>query len=359
MQRSYGGTHYNPGGWGNNGCTLPQFLGYRLIVLDTGFLSESALPNADFELFSDWLASTVCGISGLRRGFVFSGDQIADILDYTGYGPAGHDLLVNTLGATYQGVYRELNQDEAPCVYLEPTANADFTPLSPGIGVYGNECGPNQHFSVLGLSPGVPNVTGNLRYFSYQGTGIQTYVDFAQVVRQNIVPQVANWKTILEGFSWFHLSERGCLGEDCSEDSACVVRGALDLVGPELEWLQAGGTPFVNWTNFCSDGVVDNDPDTHLSGPVTYLHAPRPNPFRGTAAIRFTLAAAMRATLDIFDVGGRRVRRLLDGPQTAGESTVVWDGADDAGRAVGHGLFWVQLRAGDGYVSSRRMLQLR
>jgi hypothetical protein len=252
-----------------------------------------------------------------------------------------------------------LNQDEAPCVYLEPAASAVFTPLSPGIGVYGNECGTSWNFSVLGLSPGIPNVTGNLRYFSYEGTGSQPYVDFAQVVRQNIEPGVANWKTILEGFSWFHLSERGCLGEDCSQDSACIVRGALDLVGPELAWLQAGGAPFVNWRYPCEDVAVDDETETHLSGPVTYLHAPRPNPFRGTAAIRFTLAAATRVTLDIFDVGGRRVRRLLDGQRSAGENTVVWDGADDGGRAVGRGLFWVQLHAADGYISSRRMLQLR
>jgi hypothetical protein len=208
-------------------------------------------------------------------------------------------------------------------------------------------------------APGVPNVTGNLRYFSYQGTGDQPYVNYAQIVRQNIEPMIANWKTILEGFTWFHLSEHNCHGEDCSADSACIVRGALDLVGPELEWLQAGGTPFVKWRYPCEVLAVDDDTETHLSGPVTWLHAPRPNPFRGTAAVRFNLGTATRATLEVYDVSGRRVRRLLDEQRAGGENTIVWDAADDAGHPVGRGLFWVQLRTGDGYVSSRRLLQLK
>jgi len=359
MKRSYGGTHFNPGGWGNNGCTLPQLLGYRLILLDTGDYAPGALQGPDFELFRDWLGSTECGIYGVRRGFIFSGDEIAHILDDPGQGPVGRDLLWNTLGATYQGHYRELNQDEAACVYLEPAAGAVFTPAAPGVALFGNECPGYRNYSVLGLRPGIPNVTGNLRYYSYEGTGSQPYVDFAQVVRQNIEPGVTNWKTILEGGTWFHLAARDCLGDDCSPDSACVVQGALDLVGPELAWLQAGGTPFVNWRYPCEDVAVDEESDTHLSGPVTYLHAPRPNPFRGTAALRFSLARATPVTLDVFDVSGRRVRRVLDAAQPAGENTVVWDGADDAGHVLGRGLYWVQLRTGDGYVSSRRMLQLR
>ena len=36
LGRSFGGTKYNPGGYGNNGCTLDQLIGYRLVLFNTG-----------------------------------------------------------------------------------------------------------------------------------------------------------------------------------------------------------------------------------------------------------------------------------------------------------------------------------
>ena len=69
-----------------------------------------------------------------------------------------------------------------------------------------------------------------------------------------------------------------------------------------------------------------------------------PNPLRDTTTLRFGLAHASRVTCEVLDVGGRRVRtlgtRLLD----AGEQSVRWDGRDDAGRAVGAGLYFVRVR---------------
>ncbi len=54
------------------------------------------------------------------------------------------------------------------------------------------------------------------------------------------------------------------------------------------------------------------------------------------------LAAAVH--LDIFDVRGRRVRRLLDGERSAGTHHLVWDGRDDRGRPLGAGLYFLELR---------------
>ena len=52
----------------------------------------------------------------------------------------------------------------------------------------------------------------------------------------------------------------------------------------------------------------------------------------------------VRVQLDIFDVKGRRVRRLLGGEQTPGTYHAVWDGRDDRGAAVPSGVFLYQLQ---------------
>ena len=59
-----------------------------------------------------------------------------------------------------------------------------------------------------------------------------------------------------------------------------------------------------------------------------------PNPLVGSAVIRFSLEAAGRTTLGVYDLNGRRVRTLLDAPLAAGWQEALWDGRDAAGRPV-------------------------
>ena len=58
------------------------------------------------------------------------------------------------------------------------------------------------------------------------------------------------------------------------------------------------------------------------------LDAPRPHPVRSAAALSFTLPAASTVRLELFDILGRRVRVLLDGPLAAGAHEVSLSAAD-------------------------------
>ena len=71
-----------------------------------------------------------------------------------------------------------------------------------------------------------------------------------------------------------------------------------------------------------------------------------PNPFRRETRVLFTLARPEMGRVDVRDVGGRRVRTLLEGPLAAGAQAVVWDGADDAGRPLPSGVYIIHVRAG-------------
>ena len=68
-----------------------------------------------------------------------------------------------------------------------------------------------------------------------------------------------------------------------------------------------------------------------------------PNPFSQSAQLRFVLPSNAAVTLDICDVFGRRVRRLLDGFAPAGAGQVLWNGRDDAGRCLPAGLYFTRL----------------
>jgi flagellar hook assembly protein FlgD len=51
--------------------------------------------------------------------------------------------------------------------------------------------------------------------------------------------------------------------------------------------------------------------------------------------------------LSVFDVGGRLVARLLDGPVSAGRHHAVWDGRDAHGSVVAPGVYFCRYEAGD------------
>jgi hypothetical protein len=78
-----------------------------------------------------------------------------------------------------------------------------------------------------------------------------------------------------------------------------------------------------------------------------------PNPFRGSGRIPFALPAAGPVRLGVYDVGGREVRRVLDGErQEAGRHDVPV--AADQLRA---GVYWYRLEW-NGQVRSARMVVL-
>jgi hypothetical protein len=74
----------------------------------------------------------------------------------------------------------------------------------------------------------------------------------------------------------------------------------------------------------------------------------RPNPVRANGTtVEFEIPRAGTGTLAIYDTAGRLVRRLLDGPMTAGRHAVGWDGRDTAGARVAAGVYYSRLETGN------------
>jgi hypothetical protein len=83
-----------------------------------------------------------------------------------------------------------------------------------------------------------------------------------------------------------------------------------------------------------------------------------PNPFNPSTTITFGLPAASDVTLTVFDVQGRRVATLIDGPLAAGFRSFTWHGLDNNGRRVGSGVYFCRLEAG-GKVFTKKMVMLK
>lgn len=69
-----------------------------------------------------------------------------------------------------------------------------------------------------------------------------------------------------------------------------------------------------------------------------------PNPGGGSISIQFAMPSSGKATVDIFDVMGRRVKRVIDEHRAPGGSSTSWDGRDDSGKQVASGVYFVRVK---------------
>ncbi len=87
------------------------------------------------------------------------------------------------------------------------------------------------------------------------------------------------------------------------------------------------------------------------------LHQNYPNPFNPGTVLSFTLPGQANVTLDIYEVSGRLVRRLVDGEEMeAGPREIFWDGSNEAGRPVASGVYYCRLTAGKETVTRKLVL---
>jgi hypothetical protein len=97
------------------------------------------------------------------------------------------------------------------------------------------------------------------------------------------------------------------------------------------------------------------DPPGGPEGPVALALAARAQP--GPAPVlEWSASPGGTASLALYDVRGRRVRRLYEGPGMAFART-PWDGLDDAGRPTPSGIYFARLVSG-GESASARLVRL-
>jgi hypothetical protein len=95
--------------------------------------------------------------------------------------------------------------------------------------------------------------------------------------------------------------------------------------------------------------------DTPL--PVVQLNN-YPNPFNPSTLISFDLARNHSVQLHVFSLDGALLRTLVDGPRTAGQHAVNWDGRDTQGRVLPSGVYLYRLTT-EQMQQTRQMTMIR
>ena len=83
-----------------------------------------------------------------------------------------------------------------------------------------------------------------------------------------------------------------------------------------------------------------------------------PNPFNPAMVIPLDLEMDQKQVhLALYDVLGRRVRQLWEGPLQAGSHRFVWDGRDAVGKAVAAGVYIYKVEV-DGHIEAKKTTKL-
>ena len=229
---------------------------------------------------------------------------------------------------TYTGsVTLDLNADSLPDVRFDPQGGGGsttflVTPLFPSLGAY------TLVFATGGVAMRFQARDDILQVSGYPLTyePVSLPVSFHETLGYLGVLLV--FQTTLPGFpAW---SYRGYFLLKTTADSLVIVDSGFEPPPP--------------------GGVGD------LGDAATLWLAPAaPNPLFVSTRIAFSLSRTGDAVLELFDVAGRRVKRLLDGELPRGEHAVLWDGRDDRGRRSAAGTYFYRLSA-EGLVRAGRLV---
>ena len=88
------------------------------------------------------------------------------------------------------------------------------------------------------------------------------------------------------------------------------------------------------------------------------LEPGRPNPARAATVISYVIAERTHVSLDVYDVQGRLVRRLVDEIRPEGRHNVMWNGRTAEGRLLPGGVYFTRFSAA-GHKESGKITLMR
>jgi hypothetical protein len=186
------------------------------------------------------------------------------------------------------------------------------------------------------LKPWNPNSDGTVRSMQVYNGALLVGGDFANIGGQPRAKAAILDMSTAAATAWD--------GKINSSVYAAIATGNSVYLGGAFHQILAARHHGFGALSGSSTPTAVEDPPSTAAPPRTVLLA-SPNPFEQETTVRFTLPRAERASVRVYDVSGRLVRTLRRDTLGPGEQFVRWDGADDGGKNVGSGIYFVRVDA--------------
>ncbi len=203
----------------------------------------------------------------------------------------------------------------------------------------------NRHLGELAPAPGAVYLITDPLASAFEWIDIQ-YSGVALILAADSVAQAA------AGGSTSGSVYYDTLWGEVGEETITWIRDASLAVASlwYAAWIEAGSPPL-------PDLATGREATPTLR--ATRVLSNAPNPFGLTTSLRFELGEAGAATLMIFDVSGRQVRRWTLGVLSRGLHDVLWNGTDDAGAPLANGVYHVVVTDAAGSRAHGRVVFLK
>ena len=103
---------------------------------------------------------------------------------------------------------------------------------------------------------------------------------------------------------------------------------------------------------------VDEAGSTNLVPQVYRLDPPYPNPFNPVVNLRYTLPDRVPVKIAIYNIVGQIVYQKIWETMEPGIHSLQWHGQTATGTAVGSGVYFVRLNAGN-FVTTQKIMLLK
>jgi trimeric autotransporter adhesin len=108
------------------------------------------------------------------------------------------------------------------------------------------------------------------------------------------------------------------------------------------------------------NGLHPSEPEPPDSPPaVTRLDPARPNPFRTSTRIPWSIATPGTVRIAVYDTSGRQIAVLENAAKPAGEYLMEWNGLNDSGRPAPSGIYFVSASMPDGVHRTGKIVLVR
>ncbi|MDE2809327.1 MAG: T9SS type A sorting domain-containing protein [Gemmatimonadota bacterium] len=154
---------------------------------------------------------------------------------------------------------------------------------------------------------------------------------------------------------------------ECSHHSGCAESNSTEPYRHCTTYYDARGDVYLRHCD-CSSTSCAEAESAQMTAVLTpaavgrpaqhWLGDSYPNPFNPAVVLPLDLAKdAAAVSLAVYDVLGRRVRQVWDGPLGAGRHRFTWDGRDEVGKDVAAGVYIYKVEI-DGQVEAKKLTKL-
>jgi len=191
---------------------------------------------------------------------------------------------------------------------------------------------------------------------SYENTGIGDPWPAAIYTPENL-GSGRQAKTLIMGWTFGTFGGPGALASGLTQQGSrfTITRG-----GEYMLWLNMLTNMAQGCASFAQPVGIGDLPGQDGSSFVNFLNLRSENPMKsGSAAISFGIVKTEKVEVSIFDVSGRRVKRLADRVFEGGKNhDLRWDGTNEEGRSVARGVYFYQLRS-PSFTSQKKLTVLK